>query len=282
MSIALETDALVSDLNLLKEREDMVKELRILSIKDLSLSLPKQSDVAELTNIYHQYMPLDDNTFTLNDRMIFCQSLINNAVFPVEQLLLKKYESKSIEDIAYVKNQYSSEALEKFKNHVSIKKERIFNSFNEMCDDIESGVYDDCIIPLENTSNGKLINFYSIIDRLDMKIAITCDVEAKSGDQITRYALVRRNVSVPNNPDCNYLEFSFTVSEHFGIKNMLDISYLIGLELYRIDSIPQQYNESSFVYYPVLQGSTENILLFLFFLELNLIPYNLIGLYDRI
>ena len=282
MNMLTQIEALNADLTMLKEREATIGELRVLTIKDLTIPLPDIIDLYELTQIYLTYMPLDSDIFTLTDRIVFCNILVNNVKTPIGQLLLSEIAINEISTIAYVKNQYSSAALSYFKKHISIKKEHAFRSFNEMCDDIESNVYDDCIIPLENTSNGKLMSFYSIIDRLDMKISTICDIENQNGDQITRYALLRRSVTIPENILNSYLEFSFTVSEHFGIKDLVNVASLMDLELYRIDSIPLQYDESAFVYYPVLQGTIKNLLMFLVFLKLNLTPYNLIGLYDRI
>ena len=282
MSITLDLESLVSDLTMLQEREAVIKELRALTVKDLKISLPNQPDMRELVRIYRRYMPIDSNIFTLPDRVIFCKNLITQVNIPVEQLIFKKTSPDNIDNVAYVKNQYSDTALLNFRKHIGIRNDRAFRSFNEMCDDIENNIYDDCIIPLENTANGKLMNFYSIIDRFDLKIAMTCDVENQSGDQTTRYALLRRTVSIPQSSDNCCFEFSFIAADNFGIKNILDLAELVGLDLHRIDSMPLRYNESAFIYYPMLYGSKQNILLFLFFLKLNLIQYNMIGIYDLI
>ena len=282
MSITLDLESLVSDLTMLQEREAVIKELRALTVKDLKISLPNQPDIRELVRIYRRYMPIDSNIFTLPDRVIFCKNLITQVNIPVEQLIFKKTSPDNIDNVAYVKNQYSDTALLNFRKHIGIRNDRAFRSFNEMCDDIENNIYDDCIIPLENTANGKLMNFYSIIDRFDLKIAMTCDVENQSGDQTTRYALLRRTVSIPQSSDNCCFEFSFIAADNFGIKNILDLAELVGLDLHRIDSMPLRYNESAFIYYPMLYGSKQNILLFLFFLKLNLIQYNMIGIYDLI
>lgn len=282
MSITLDLESLVSDLTMLQEREAVIKELRALTVKDLKISLPNQLDMRELVRIYRRYMPTDSNIFTLPDRVIFCKNLITQVNIPIEQLIFKKTSPDNIDNIAYVKNQYSDTALSNFRKHIGIRNDRAFRSFNEMCDDIETNIYDDCVIPLENTANGKLMNFYSIIDRFDLKIAITCDVENQNGDQTTRYALLRRTVSIPQSADNCCFEFSFIATDSFGIKDALDLAKLMDLDLHRIDSMPLRYNESAFIYYPMLYGSKQNILLFLFFLKLNLIQYNMIGIYDRI
>jgi len=282
MSVTLDLESLVSDLTMLQEREAVIKELRALTVKDLKISFPNQTDMRELVRIYRRYMPTDSEIFTLSDRVIFCKNLITQVNTPIEQLIFKKTSPDNIDNVAYVKNQYSDTALLNFRKHIGIRNDHAFRSFNEMCDDIETNIYDDCVIPLENTANGKLMNFYSIIDRFDLKIAMTCDVENQNGDQTTRYALLRRTVSIPQSVDNCCFEFSFIATDNFGIKDVLDLAKLTDLDLHRIDSMPLRYNESAFIYYPMLYGSKQNILLFLFFLKLNLIQYNMIGIYDLI
>ncbi len=282
MSVTLDLESLVSDLTMLQERESVIKELRALAIKDLKISLPNQADMLELVRIYRRYMPTDSDIFTLSDRVTFCKNLIAHVSTPIEQLIFNETSPENIDTVAYVKNQYSDNALLKFREYIGVRNDHAFRSFNEMCDDIENNIYDDCMIPLENTANGKLMNFYSIIDRFDLKIAMTCDIENQSGDQTTRYALLRRTVSIPQSSDNCCFEFSFIAADKFRIKDILELAELVGLDLHRIDSMPLRYNESAFIYYPMLYGTMQNILLFLFFLKLNLIQYNMIGIYDRI
>lgn len=273
-------EILTANLQQLREREAITNELRALAIKDATLPSNDIHDARELIRIYRKYMPFD-GSYTIADRTLFCNNLYDITA-PSLQHIEKVCETDIITDLAYVKNQYSEEAVNILSKSFTVNKKRHYRSFGEMCEDIESGICDGCIVPIENTSDGKLMNFYSIIDRFDLKIACTCDIENQNGDQTTRYALLRNKISPPQNAEKCYLEFSFISSETILLSDIIKAAEISGLNLYRLDSMPLRYNDSEFVYYPILFGPMSNVIKFTLFLKLNLSQYTTVGLYDRI
>lgn len=280
MSKRANTEILNSNLHKIREREAFTSELRALTIKDIDLPSTDIHDVKELVRIYRKYMPLD-GTYTIADRALFCSNLYDSTSISLQNVE-KICDTDVITDLAYVKNQYSEEAASILSKSFSVNKKRHYRSFSEMCEDIESGICDGCIVPLENTSDGKLMNFYSIIDRFDLKIACTCDIENQNGDQTTRYALLRNKLNTPQDAEKCYLEFSFISSENISLTDVIKAAEISGLKLHRIDSMPMRYNDSEFVYYPVFLGTTYNVIKFTLFLKLNLSQYTTVGIYNRI
>lgn len=280
MSKRANTEILNSNLHKIREREAFTSELRALTIKDIDLPSTDIHDVKELVRIYRKYMPLD-GMYTIADRALFCSNLYDSTSISLQNVE-KICDTDVITDLAYVKNQYSEEAASILSKSFSVNKKRHYRSFSEMCEDIESGICDGCIVPLENTSDGKLMNFYSIIDRFDLKIACTCDIENQNGDQTTRYALLRNKLNTPQDAEKCYLEFSFISSENISLTDVIKAAEISGLKLHRIDSMPMRYNDSEFVYYPVFLGITYNVIKFTLFLKLNLSQYTMVGIYNRI
>ncbi len=274
------TEILDANLRILEEREASTRELRALAIKDVVLPSNNISDIRELAHIYKKYMPAD-SAFTIADRALFCNHLYDVTNIPLNRLD-SVCDTNVITDLAYVSNQYSEEAIAILSRPFSVNKKRHYRSFSEMCEDIESGICDGCIVPIENTSDGKLMNFYSIIDRFDLKIAYTCDIENQSGDQITRYALLRNKLATPQSAEQCYFEFSFVSSENVSLSDMIIAAEISGVRLHRLDSMPLRYNDSEFVYYPVFFGSLNNVIKYMLFLKLNLSQYTMVGIYGRI
>jgi prephenate dehydratase len=136
-------------------------------------------------------------------------------------------------------------------------------------------------VPIENTSDGKLANFYSIIDRYELKIWSTCEIESSDGDQVTRYALLTRRLIIPNSDHC-YVEFSFVSTQANTLRNIIEISSLLELSVHRIDSLPLRYNKSSFEISSVLYGTLDNILKFILFVKLNIPQHTVLGLYNNV
>ncbi len=221
--------------------------------------------------------------FTTEDKLIICRRLImrlREAGYEPEDLLSPAREESCASTIAYVENQYSTAAYEIFTSKTPEARARIYNSFTEMCEDTAAGEVDACIVPIENTPDGKLLSFYSLIDRTDLKIAAACDLYGEDESRQTRYALLRRLIPSPGGADELYFEFSFAPTPTLAVDQMLSAALLLGLSLYRIDSVSLRYNQSNFILHPILQGNIESILVFALFLSLSAAQYSPVGLFE--
>ena len=274
-------DVIISNLNQLKEREATIKELRALEIAEIPYTLSDNTTLRDIIQLYRKLMPLTNTNISAADRLEFCKIIAERNQESLSNILFKHDSDIALKKVAYVKNQYSVEAFTKLCKHISFKEEHVFSSFGELCDDIESGDADACIVPIENTSDGKLANFYSIIDRYELKIWSTCEIESSDGDQVTRYALLTRRLIIPNSDHC-YVEFSFVSTQANALRNIIEISSLLELSVHRIDSLPLRYNKSSFEISSVLYGTLDNILKFILFVKLNIPQHTVLGLYNNV
>ena len=274
-------DVIIANLNQLKEREATLKELRALEIAEIPYTLGENAALRDIIQLYRKYMPLTNTDISASDRIQFCKIIAEHNKENLRHILVKSDVSTIISAVAYVKNQYSLEALAKLCKHITVHQEHVFSSFGELCDDIESGDADACIIPIENTTDGKLVNFYSIIDRYELKILSTCEIESSDGNQVTRYALLKRNIVIPNSERC-CIELTFVSTQANTLKDMIEISSLLGLSVHRIDSLPLRYNKSSFEISSVLYGTLDDIMTFILFLKLNIPQHTILGLYNNV
>lgn len=274
-------DTVIANLNQLKEREAIIKELRALEIAEIPYTLGETVELRDIIQLYRRYMPLSNNVLTVEDRIEFCKIIAERNKQSLKNILIKTDTEATINAIAYVKNPYSIEALALLCKDVEVHDEHIFSSFGELCDDISSGLSDACIIPIENTADGKLINFYSIIDRFELKIIATCEIESSDGNQITRYALLKRHLTIPDHEKC-YVEISLISAQSNTVKDILEAAVLLDLSIYRINSMPLRYNRSSFEISSVLYGELDSIISFILFLKLNIPQHTILGLYNNV
>ena len=274
-------DIIVANLNQLKEREATLKELRALEIAEIPYTLGENAALRDIMQLYRKYMPLTNTDISASDRIEFCKIIAEYNKDNLKHILVKPATDTDINAVAYVKNQYSLEAFAKLCKHIAVHQEHVFSSFGELCDDIESGDADACIIPIENTTDGKLVNFYSIIDRYELKILSTCEIESSDGNQVTRYALLKRHLIIPNGERC-CIEFNFVSTQTNTLKDLIEISSLLGLSIHRIDSLPLRYNKSSFEISSVLYGTLDDIMKFILFLKLNIPQHTILGLYNNV
>ena len=159
----------------------LTKEFVTLNVKPCIKSTSSPfSIISELSTIIQ---PLSSE-LTLEHRVNICKNISENCFknqVDLWQLICIIDNNTLISNIAYVNNRFSQKAYSIFKEHVSNSKGYVYQSFNEMYDAVESGLCNCCIVPIENTTDGKLLSFYSIIERFDMKISLVCDVEAEDG-----------------------------------------------------------------------------------------------------
>lgn len=292
MSGVTEQEIIASNLKFIREREAELERLRALEVGELTLpELPSPATMRDISHVWRRITRADG--FDAAARTVLCRRMFeeySGAGIDFAEVLLRG--SVSVDEwllgrddtpplVSYVGNPYSDEARRRLYGETSVR-EHACRSFSELCDDISTGVSDGCMIPIENTSDGKLMSFYSIIDRLELKILRTCDVESSDGDKATRYALLARRACLPCTGDAHYLEFSFSVTDGAVLGSILRAAEAMSLNIYRIDSIGQRYDEAFSTHYLVLHGGSDDLLCFLLYLALELPGYTLIGLYDHV
>ncbi len=280
--IAAERDTVLSNLRMIRERDSRLCELSTLQVNELPAVSLSEGNISRIAKRINQILPSDADTLTVYDRISYLRSLASADRDALLSLLFPD-EPASLEiKIAYVPNTYSDAALEAMKPRLKNVSIRTCHSFSELWDEIDSGACNACIIPIENTTNGKLISFYTLIDRFEMKISLTYDIENEDGTQSTRFALLRRRIPLPQDTSDCLFEFSFSSSEDISLCELLRAAELCCLTLYRIDSLPRQYSQSVFAFHPIFGGSAENISAFILFLHNRLSEFTTVGIYNRI
>ena len=308
MNDITDREIMISNLRYVRKCEATLQELRTLAVYEFTLPAPptppSSLSLRELARFWRRQIR-SVNDFDTYSRVALCRRLfleyaaagVNwcQLLFPEQTHSLSpeqatyssdpEHESElnSIKNaqslLSYVQNPYSDEALLRLCG--TVPQVHACRSFSELSDDISSGISDSCVIPIENTSDGKLMSFYSIIDRLELKIIRTCDIESSDGSQATRYALLARNPSCPKSGGEYYLELSMTTDGH-SLSDLLSAASRMNLCISRIDSVPQRYDESILIHYPVLRGQCEDLLCFMLYIELERSDCTLLGMYNNV
>lgn len=207
-----------------------------------------------------------------------CRMMLQSGISPAG-LLVPSAPDGGISKIGYVSNNFTEEAFSAFAASYPGSDAKVYNSFSDMCEDTGSGGCCACILPVENTADGKLPGFYSLIDRFDLKITLQCDIFSDDDSRRTRYALLRRALVLPpGDEDDLYLEISFTNQQPAEAHEIFYAAGLFGLKLYRADSLPLRYSETSFIINPIFRGSFEDIQNFAVYLGFIRLQYTPVGL----
>ena len=185
--------------------------------------------------------------------------------------------------VAYVKNNFTSSAYLIFSKLIPSPRCAYFDSFDLICEDVHSGESEFCILPVETSTDGKLISFYSMIDRYELKILSICTVEHPGGSNFTKFALLGRSLKFPSAESTSGLKFELRISQSLSddtyISQIICAADVCGVALRRINSMPLPYSDSMISYYAVFDLNRSDLKTFLTYLTLECPQCYAMGIY---
>ena len=287
-----DTDTVIRGIDEIDTRHANDLSMRLYQIHELVLSVTNShKNPDDVINILSDIRPDQSkrNSVSAIERVAMCREYLklfgNTARFDRE-LFFGASDSLS-EDardtIEYVGNIYTDEAYGRFSKALGIEKGINVGSFENVCEDVYSGSSEYGILPVENTENGKLVRFYSLINKYDLKIASVTRIET-SDDESTSFALVRKNIEYPKNlfgtPE--RFEFFITLGNNESLSEILAAADFCSMELYRIDSLPLLDHNGEFTLCPIFKLKNSDIESFLLFMSLDFPRFTPIGIFKDI
>ena len=228
------------------------------------------------------------SALSLTERVEICRMICAEAENPLSlQNLVEPAEPMTAASrgvIAYLQNAFTDRAYHAFSALLPRARSQYFDSYAAACEAVSNGICEACILPVEHARDGKLLGFYRLIDRYELKIVCTCDIAQPDGTE-SRFALLQKALRLPLPDDAaGYcFELSITRSAGHSLASVLNAAALCSLSLRRVDSIPLLYAEDSFAYHIVLTADEQaKFLPLLLYLSLDLPEYEPIGIYAHI
>ena len=147
--------------------------------------------------------------------------------------------------IALVRNRHNETAYEHFSTLVIGARPSFVSDFSEACDLVYNGAVSYCILPVESSTSGRLTSFYAMLDRYELKICATMEIENEDTSESVRYALAGRSLPrpIPKAKSCT-LEFSLTREDGAHLADILSAISLLGAKPLRMDFLPLEYDHS--------------------------------------
>ncbi len=182
--------------------------------------------------------------------------------------------------IAFVRNRYNERAYERFSDSVVGAKPLHSSGFSEACDEVYNGNASYAILPIENSTSGRLFSFYAIMDRYELKICAITEIESDDGSENVRYALVGRSAprAFGKSAVCA-LECSLTREDGSHLADLLQTASELGATARKIDFLPLEYDYSFYRVFCTFQLSVTDAAAFGLYLLLSYPNYNPIGFY---
>jgi hypothetical protein len=204
-----------------------------------------------------------------------------------ETLVSGLYQNeKPVPKVAYLKNAYADNAFMRFLKLLGSLSVDYCGDFTSVCEEVYYGRAEMCMLPLDSSRDAKLISFFRLIDKYELKVVISCDVSSSDNGVTTRYALLKKNISVPDPALTGYdtllFEFDFVPDENISLAEVLFAAEKFGLKLYKVDAIPLSYSDSEFSYDVILSCRDHKIEAFALFMALAAPQYEPIGFYPHL
>ena len=264
-------------------RETIAAEQRIGSVNGLlsAILTERHMGVQEVFRTFKDMLPVS----TYEDRARLCMAL---SVSPYHSSELKRngifsddIAAGSHGKVSLVRNSYNELAFSRMSVVITRPKEMFVPSFISACEDVYDSHSEFCILPIENSQSGRLFNFYSMLDRYELKICSVCELEGDGASEgSVKYALVGRSLPdrIPKNSRWSF-EFSLISENGRTLFDILQVAEIFGATLMRIDSLPVEYDGGLQKYYFTFGLPEANVSAFNLFLTEEYARYTAVGSY---
>ena len=253
---------LASNLQRATERLSIVSEQRTLCAGMLAEQICRCED--SLDTLFAEFLKSAVSPDEVS-RAIFCrtyaQSRAKEEALRPEQLfgMAELPPAGSHSKIAFVRNRYNERAYDLFAGTIKNAKPIYVSDFSEACEAVFNGQCSHCILPVENGTGGRLFSFYAMMDRYELKICASTEVDEDNSPESVRYALVGRSLPRPLTRAQRYmLEFSLTREDGSHLSALLSAIEALGASVHKIDFLPLEYDHSFYrVYFSVQLSVTD-------------------------
>jgi len=230
----------------------------------------------------YKYLECVADSISFYDSMICIEKLGTGILDdPASQ---EPQEQFKYDTIAYLKNSLTDIAFETFSPLLNDARVMYGDSFTDICESVYYSRVPYCILPLENSEDGRLTGFGNMIRKYELKIVLTCSVES-SGGRTTKFALLKRDTETINCPEniCegSYLELGFNFGHNNKLHRVIEAAVYFGYELNKIDSFPVYYSDKEYYFDVVFKGNGDHER-FIGWLELEVPRYEILGAYKHI
>lgn len=187
--------------------------------------------------------------------------------------------------IAYLKNTLSDKAYKLFSKHLALYEPSPVPDFNSACEAVYDGKADYCILPIENSTDGRLGGFYNLISKYELFICFAADIMSNDGNVRTRFALCKKNTSVFQSSKKDPLWYTELLIRPNGENTMADILFyadFFGVQTLKTDCTPSDYSDREYNMYVTFISNEKQLVKLLMFFAIEQIGYSAIGIYTVI
>ena len=275
--------------NILKENlTEFQKRLDISKNQKILTSIELADELSDSENVFDALKDLE-SLLSADEEALLISALCKTELRPkIKDMLFigstEPTRAGAHSKISFVRNKYNDIAFEKFSKSVTNAKPDYASSFKEACENVYDGHCEFCILPLTNSTDGRMMSFYALTERYELKICNYEEIEDETSGSLC-LALLSRSCKEPNDKktsDKNYIfEFSVNAEHTDFIANLLLAANALGARLLSVDSIPVEYAFSTKRFFFSFEIQSNELLALRLYVALKNQSYTPIGIYQN-
>lgn len=232
------------------------------------------------------------SAINIYDRICLCRALTDTFTRrpAAEDYFTADVVAQAPNRIAYLRNAYTDAAYSRFSAVLREPTVTYCDDFPSVCEDVYYGRASLCILPIENSSEGRLATFRNLISKYELKIVMTCLTVTSENGTETRFALLKKNIEriplVGQPKKTDLFEFSIIITDiepaSADLLDILTAAKYFGLTLYKVDSTPVSYSDTEYTQNLVFSTDGAELDSFIFYLSLEAPQFIAIGIYPHL
>lgn len=245
-------NVLQENLRVIGSRADISAEQRELVLREVARLICSRLNNTDLADIRASYLSLTSPADATDELILYDEMLkVPMLAEGVKRLIAIGNDDDTPAGthgrIAYAKNKFSDAVLNLLADTMHNARPTTVASNTAACEAVINGKSEFCLLPIENTRDGKIFGFYSMLDRFELKICGVNTLDADDDMSGIKYALIAKSCkdfSFSRSRGTEYI-FEFSVVSRNGdfIEPLLQVAKKCGATLLSVDSRPVEYDQ---------------------------------------
>ena len=187
--------------------------------------------------------------------------------------------------VSYLKNTLSDKAYKQFLKYLDSAECTFAADFNSACEAVYDGKADYCILPIENSTDGRLGGFYNLISKYELFVCLSTDVMSNDGSVRTRFALCKKNTALfqhSKKDQTRYAELIVRTNADNTMGDVLFYADFFDVRTVKTDCAPSLYSDGEYDMYVTFAAEESKLVKLFLFFTLEQIRYSAVGIYTVI
>ena len=192
------------------------------------------------------------------------------------------YPQDEEKTVAFLRNMQASRAFEYFAGVLGGVSAVYESNFLNACESVYMGQATYAVIPIYSAADGRLGSFYRQIEKYELSIILTCDIDFDDGENTTTFALLYKDRLYPEAQGKPLYECKITFDDAEQIADIADAASYFGVHIESMDALPSVFSGRTNAFAIVFDLQDADIAGFFTYLALEYPQTAAVGIYRKL